>query len=306
MMITMADSLWLVAALALWCLGVLGSAALTGAAATAKLGRVFGALTLIAALLVPSCHAGVAVVVSALGVLGLGRGLDLARRPGGLSFWGRAWMMVALFDVREAVRRPPVFDLREAAWLAIHLFALAFGWTVVFDLAPALDGALSLVLRWGAGLVTCYALTESIQSLLLLGYRGLGVELPRVNVYPIVSTTLAEFWGRRWNRAVSGWLNDNLFFPFARRRKPGLGIAAAFAGSTALHFWFAWAPLDLAAGLMMSSYFVIHGAAMLLERRLAVSLWPRATRRGWSLAWIVLPSPLFIEPALQMLAAFRS
>jgi hypothetical protein len=302
----MPDSLALLAGLALYGVGALGCAALTGSRRTAKLGRLAGLLMLVSGLLVPPEHAGVRVGLAALGILGFGRSLDLARRSGGLSFAGRVWMMVALFDVRELERAPPRFDRREAAWLLAHLLAFAGAFVLAFELAPTLAGVGSWLLRWSAGLVTCYALTESIHSVLWLGYRGLGLKLPRVNDYPIVSTTLAEFWGRRWNRAVSGWLNDNLFFPLARRRKPELGILAAFAGSTALHFWFAWVPLDLGAGLMMAGYFVVHAAAMLLERSLGVSLWPPALRRSWSWAWVVLPSPLFIEPALQLLAAFRA
>jgi hypothetical protein len=146
--------------------------------------------------------------------------------------------------------------------------------------------------------------------------------------------------------------------PLARRRHATLGICAAFAGSTALHFWFAWVPLDLVGGSMMASFFVIHGAAMLLERQLGArgethrgssrrdfrrgreaetqlyrayckfrrqsprrkdqarcregfhhgllgaASWPRGVGRAWTLAWLLLPSPLFIEPALRMLAGF--
>ena len=55
---------------------------------------------------------------------------------------------------------------------------------------------------------------------------------------------------------------------------------------------------------MMAAYFVIHGAGMLLERRLGVGMWRVGARRAWTLAWVLVPSPLFIEPALRMLAGF--
>jgi hypothetical protein len=285
-------------------LAVLGCAAVTGSRSTARFAWLFGVLALCSPLLAPSSAVAVRTLLAAAATVVLGRGLDLTRRSDGLSFWGRAWLLVALFDVRAAQRVRPRFDRREALWLLLHLTALGLGGLVVFGLAPRLDGALAWITRWGAGLIACYGIVESVQSVLLLGYRGLGIELPRLNDFPIRSTTLAEFWGRRWNRAVSGWLNDYLFFPLARRRHPVLGIIAAFAGSCALHFWFAWAPLDLLAGLSMASFFAVHGAAMLLERTLVVSSWSLAARRSWTAAWIVVSCPLFIEPALRILAGF--
>jgi hypothetical protein len=288
-------------ALAVWVASVLACAALSGRQDPARRhARLLGIVALLSPILVPPTWVAARVLLAAFGVLVLGRSLDLVRRSAGLSFWGRVWMLTALFDAREAQRRAPRLDVREAAWLLAHVASTWLAWQLVFEHADA--GA--WLQRWGCGVILSYSLVESVQSALLLIYAGLGVEHRRVNDYPILSTTLAEFWGRRWNRAVSGWLNDNLFLPLARRRHATLGICAAFAGSTALHFWFAWVPLDLVGGAMMASFFVIHGAAMLLERQLGVASWPRAVRRAWTLAWLLLPSPLFIEPALRMLAGF--
>lgn len=288
-------------ALAVWAASVLGCAALSGRDdAARRCARLLGIVALLSPILAPPTWVAARVLLGAAGVLVLGRSLDLLRRGAGLSFWGRVWMLTALFDVREAQRGASRFDVREAAWLLVHLASSWLAWQLVFEHAD--QGA--RLQRWGCGVILLYALVESMQSTLLSIYAALGVTLPRVNDYPIISTTLVEFWGRRWNRAVSGWLNDNLFLPLARRRHATLGICAAFAGSTALHFWFAWVALDLVGGAMMASFFVIQGVAMLLERRLGLAAWPRAARRAWTLAWLLLPSPLFIEPALRMLAGF--
>jgi hypothetical protein len=297
----MTDAARFAVALTVWIASVLGCAALSGRTdSLRRYARVLGVVVWLSPLLVPPTWVAARVVLGAFAVLGFGRSLDLVRRPAGLSYWGRVWMLTAVFDVREAQRRPPRFDGREAAWLLVHFasFCVA-GWVVFVEV-----DASAWLLRWGLGVVVVYGLVESVQSVLLLVYAALGVELARVNDYPILSSSLAEFWGRRWNRAVSGWLNDNLFFPLARRRHAVLGICAAFAGSTVLHFWFAWVPLDLVGGMMMATYFVVHGAGMLLERYLGVATWRLGPRRTWTLAWVLLPSPLFIEPALRMLAGF--
>ena len=297
----MTDAARLALAVAMWLGGVLGAAVLSGRTdQLRRYARLFGVVALVSPLLLPPTWVAARMLATAFGVLAFGRSLDLVRRPGGLSFWGRVWLLTALFDVREAQRGRARLDGRELGWLLVHLVALGLAAFVVFGYASATEWAP----RWSCGVILQYAMVESAQSTFLIGYAVVGVELPRVNDYPIASTTLAEFWGRRWNRVVSGWLNDYLFFPLARRRRVALGICAAFAGSTALHFWFAWVPLDLVGGVMMAAYFVIQGLGMLIERRLGVARWPSVPRRAWTFAWLLLPSPLFIEPAMRMLAGF--
>lgn len=271
-----------------------------------ELGVVIAAIPCAAPLLLPSTWIVGRGIFAMLVTVSLGRALDLARRPAGLSFWGRVAMLTALFDVRAATRCSSRYDGPETLWFLAHLALAWLAWTAVFEFAPGLDAWGHWTLRWGAGLVLCYASVETVHAWVLMIYRGFGLGFPRINDRPILSTTLGEFWGRRWNRAVSGWLHDNFFLPLARRRHARLGICAAFAGSTALHFWFAWIPLDAVAGALMASFFVIHGVGLLLERRGGVARWGPNARRAWTAAWIVVPSPLFVEPALRLFAGLIS
>jgi hypothetical protein len=243
-------------------------------------------------------------VFVAFGVLALGRTLDLSLRLSQHRFGVRLWLLIALFDVRRATRVAARLDAAEARWLAVHALVAGVAAVGIVGIAPALDGLAYWLLRWSFGVCFCYASVEALHSLLLLAYGLGGVALPRINDAPIRSTLLAEFWGRRWNRVVAGWLRDYLFLPLARRRRPSLGVCAAFAGSTILHFWIAWVPLDLEAGLLMGSFFVTQGAALLLERRLGVERWSRARQRAWTSAWLQLCSPLFVEPALRIYFAW--
>jgi hypothetical protein len=245
-------------------------------------------------------------VLTAFGVLTLGRTLDLTLRPTPLSFGVRLWLLIGLFDVRRAQRIAARLDLAEARWLAIHAVVVGVAMLGIVRVAPEFEGPARWLVRWGFGVGFCYAAVETVHSILLIAYGLGGIGLPRINDAPIRSTTLAEFWGRRWNRVVAGWLRDYLFLPLARRRQATLGVCAAFAGSTIIHFWIAWVPLDLAAGLLMGSFFVVHALALLLERRLAVAGWPRAWQRGWTIAWLLLSSPLFVEPALRIYFAWAA
>ncbi|KIG17066.1 hypothetical protein DB30_03663 [Enhygromyxa salina] len=304
----MADLARLFVALAVWIAAVLACAYVSGREASPERSRYRGvaiaAIPTVAPLLLPPAWIVGRTILAVVVTVSLGRALDLARRPGGLSFWGRVWMLTALFDVRAVRRCSSRYDMAEIGWFAGHLVLAAGSWFAVFGLAPDLEGACRWALRWSCGLVLCYACIETVHALVLMIYRGFGLGFPRINDRPILSTTLSEFWGRRWNRAVSGWLHDNLFLPLARRRRAKLGICAAFAASTALHFWFAWVPLDRFAGALMASFFVVHGVGLLLERRAGVVGWPPSARRVWTAAWIAVPSPLFVEPALRLLAGF--
>jgi hypothetical protein len=304
----MPDAARLFVALAVWIAAVLGCAHVSGRDGPRERARYLGVgiamIAMAAPLLLPPAWIVGRTILLLLVTVSLGRALDLARRPAGLSFWGRVWMLTALLDVRAVKRCSSRYDGPETAWFLAHLALVPLTWLAVFELAPGLEGAGRWALRWGCGLVLCYACIETVHALVLMIYRGFGLWFPRINDRPILSTTLTEFWGRRWNRAVSGWLHDNLFLPLARRRRATLGICAAFAGSTALHFWFAWVPLDAFAGALMASFFVVHGVGLLLERRVGVANWGLSARRAWTAGWICVPSPLFVEPALRLLAGF--
>jgi hypothetical protein len=297
----------LIAALMIWAVVLLVCAALTRPQGRWRSAAIPVALAGLAApFVVPPEWVFARFVLALLTALVLGRSLDLALRDHSLSYRGRMWMFVALFDVRRVRRGPGGLDHRELAWLLVHAGLALVGWFGTFEWAPQLVGWSYWSCRWAAGLLFCYGLMESVHSTLLILYRAVGIHHVRINVQPIVSTTLVEFWGRRWNRVVAGWLRDYAFWPLARRGHPKLGIAAAFAASTALHFWVSWPPLGVVGGLTMGSFFVAHGAALLLERRLAVVHWPRGGQRAWTVAVLVVTSPLFVEPMLQILGALAS
>jgi hypothetical protein len=60
---------------------------------------------------------------------------------------------------------------------------------------------------------------------------ALGYAMEPVQRTPILSRSLAEFWGRRWNRIVGRWLRENAFEPFAKAGRPGTGSFVAFVAS---------------------------------------------------------------------------
>jgi len=227
---------------------------------------------------------------------GAARILDLARMRGRLMPVQRAVFVVALVDTRNLRWSRPRLDLtaftKPAVWLPIGLAAL---WVAArtHEHPP---------LRWTLGVLVVYALGEALEGL-LRGILGLmGAETPPLHRDPIAARSLREFWGERWNLVVNRWLRTHCYLPMARRRRPALGLGLAFLTSAALHAWFIGVALGPAMAASMGLYFVIEGLLLLIEGPLGVARWPEPLGRLWMLAGTVLPSPLFVEPILRLVA----
>jgi alginate O-acetyltransferase complex protein AlgI len=124
-------------------------------------------------------------------------------------------------------------------------------------------------------------------------YRACGIGVEKLWHCPIASTSLADFWGRRWNRIFSGMLREVLFFPLARRLGAGLALFAVFLYSGLLHENFSVAARS-GYGLPLV-YFAIQGLAMWSESRRAFrSLLQRRPWLGrlWTAAVVLGPVPL--------------
>ncbi|KAA8527024.1 hypothetical protein F0562_008747 [Nyssa sinensis] len=118
----------------------------------------------------------------------------------------------------------------------------------------------------------------------------IGLELERPSDEPYFATSLQDFWGRRWNLAVTNILRHTVY-------KPVRSASAAVIGSK-------WAPLlavltsFLVSGLMhellfyfvtgatptweMTSFFVLHGVCVVVEMGVK-----RALTDRWRLHWAV-------------------
>jgi hypothetical protein len=225
------------------------------------------------------------------------RTLDLWRDPTPWSIGRRILLVIALFDSRQARREPARLDpagaLRAVGFGALGLAGL---WGA-FVLAPRFAGAPAWGLRWLCGLVFVYALPEAIAGGLRSAGAAVGVAIPELHRDPIAAASLREFWGVRWNRTVGSWLRRHFWLPFARRRRPVHGLAAAFAASALLHAWFAGVALGPGGAAVMGSYFLVQGVLVGLEARLAL---PGPAGRVFALLGAGLPAPLFVEPILRV------
>jgi hypothetical protein len=115
---------------------------------------------------------------------------------------------------------------------------------------------------------------------------------------PIAATTLGDFWGQRWNRLVSGFLREVLFYPLARRVGPRAALFAVFLYSG---FYHEFVSFMIQAGYGGPTlYFLVQFLGVMIEnlrpvrRFLQKFTW---LSRCWTFAVVVLPVGLVVQPA---------
>mgnify|MGYP001596851415 CR=1 FL=1 len=161
---------------------------------------------------------------------------------------------------------------------------------VVWSTTGSLAGATALVLP-GISLVLHFGLFNIAAG----AWRALGIDADSLFRAPLLSTTLKEFWGRRWNLAFSEMTAAGVYRPVSGLAGRRAGIAAAFLASGLLHELAISGPVKAGFGLPLL-YFAIHAVAMLVEPRLPLERHPWLGR-AWTTAWLLLPLPLLFHPA---------
>ncbi|XP_022152669.1 acyl-CoA--sterol O-acyltransferase 1-like [Momordica charantia] len=114
----------------------------------------------------------------------------------------------------------------------------------------------------------------------------LGAELePQFND-PYFSTSLQDFWGRRWNLMVTGILNPTVYKPTIRLAAPVVGrkwapllaVLATFFVSAMMHELIFYYLGRMRPDWEVSRFFAVHGVALTVEI-LAKKAWPEKCRR---------------------------
>jgi hypothetical protein len=179
------------------------------------------------------------------------------------------------------------------------LLNLAAG-AVLLHVAPRLfpPGTPLLIRAWtglvGVALLRLFATCD----LWVLVFRRIGFPVDNAWDNPPAATSLRDFWGRRWNRIMSGMMRDLLFLPLARRIGVIAAGAAVFVYSGVLHEF-----VSVLAGGGYGGptlYFLIQGAGFLFEgtrfaRRFLVG--SALIGRCWTALVVLAPLPLVVPPA---------
>ena len=126
-----------------------------------------------------------------------------------------------------------------------------------------------------------------------LCWRTAGVNAAPIMRSPIAATSLARFWGGRWNRAFSDFMQPHFFVPWAKRFGARDAMLGVFLLSGLLHELVISVPARGGYGLP-TAYFAVQAAGFCLERG-PVGAWLGLGRgfRGWVFTMIIAAGPLY-------------
>jgi hypothetical protein len=217
-------------------------------------------------------------------------------KPEWLTPGRRVWQVLVPFDVRATRRVAPGLDSHSLQRVGVGGAIAALTMWYAIRYSGHLPPALVLLAELASALVVTYALMEFISETIRSLHRLVGIEVPPLQRDPILSCSVSEFWGERWNLPITRWLNEFFFRPWARRGQAATGTILAFVVSTALHAWLFFAAVGALGGLLAASFFLVQIPAVLVERQLRIRTWPVAVRRAWTLGFLIMTSPLFVWP----------
>ena len=162
-------------------------------------------------------------------------------------------------------------------------------------------------------LVVYFALLLDSLALLLQGVsRLLGASVEPVFLSPFQSTSVREFWGRRWNRFISRFALMRIALPLKAKPR-SLQLLAVFGASGLFHEYFVFGTIHSISFVgPMSVFFLLQALVVLAEGALQ-RLIPKKhflRRSAWlqnrvghlfTLLWMVCSAPLFFLPLKSLL-----
>ncbi len=224
--------------------------------------------------------------------------------------WAFAWPGLNLNQFLHG----PAAKVSRREWLAAA-GKTAFGASIIWGGLRLLPSAPPLLVGWVGMIGIAFLLHFGVFHLLANLWRSVGFGATPMMANPIGATSLASFWGHRWNRAFSDLMGPHVFRPLARRFGATAAIAAVFLVSGILHEMVISVPARGGFG-GPTFYFVAQGAGLLFERSAAGQRRGLGRRvRGWLFTFCVTALPAYwlfhptfvhrvILPLLRALGAF--
>jgi predicted DCC family thiol-disulfide oxidoreductase YuxK len=187
-------------------------------------------------------------------------------------------------DPGAFMERAPLARTEGCKPWGIAVVKLALGLSCLFWWSRFLHGTV-----WSVPLAlfgTMLTLHFGAFELIAFAWRRAGREVLPIMNRPLLATGLLDFWSRRWNLAFRDMAHVLVFRPVRKRWGSTLGLVAVFLASGLLHDLMISLPARGGYGLP-TLYFLIQGAACMLERRLKTSALQQCM-----LAYVFLLGPL--------------
>jgi Membrane bound O-acyl transferase family len=186
----------------------------------------------------------------------------------------------------------PVKPLTFTAWL-FALFETMLGAVVLWVVARSVPQSYPLVRGWVGMLGLIQMLHFGTFKIAALLWQRLGVDAKPIMFAPLRSTSLGEFWGKRWNLGFRQVAHQLIFRPLHRPLGAGAASFLVFIASGLIHDLVISLPARAGYGLP-TGYFLLQGAGVAIERsRFGRRLGLGRGVRGWCFTIVLLAAPAF-------------
>jgi predicted DCC family thiol-disulfide oxidoreductase YuxK len=165
--------------------------------------------------------------------------------------------------LRTSTGKMPMFP-RTRANAAVAIAKILLGTVLLFGLARLAPHP--FVTGWIGMIGMILALHFGMFALFAIAWRTYGLEVRPIMDAPLNSTSLGEFWGRRWNGAFNQLAFENVFRPVGRSTGPILGTIVAFLASGLIHELVISLPARTGYGLP-TAYFLLQGCGIITQHR---------------------------------------
>ena len=172
-------------------------------------------------------------------------------------------------------------SLQEWIWAALKT---ALGIGLLWIVARRIPTEQDLLRGWIGLFGLIFLLHFGSFHLIALFWQAMGIDAEPIMSRPILSKTLSEFWGKRWNLGFRQLAHDLIFRPLYKH----IGVAAAgllvFLASGLIHDLVISLPARGGYGLP-TGYFMLQGLGVTLERS---TLGRRLGLQRGAAAWIFM------------------
>lgn len=192
----------------------------------------------------------------------------------------------AFLDSTKKVTSPGVGD-----WIWA-ITKVLFGATLFWRVAQVIAPHSALLAGWVGMTGLVFLLHFGFFHLLALAWQSAGVNAQAIMQSPHRATSLAEFWGARWNLGFRQLTHDLVFAPVRRRAGLAIAILGAFLISGLLHDLVISLPAGAGYGLP-TVYFLLQGLGVLMERSsTGTELRLGRGMRGWLFMLVMTAIPV--------------
>jgi hypothetical protein len=193
----------------------------------------------------------------------------------------------AFLDSRLRVPPPA-----PTTWLRAT-FKTILGAILLWAVARSIPQGQPLLRGWVGMLGLILLLHFGTFQIVALLWQSLGVRAEPIMSAPLRSTSLGEFWGKRWNLGFRQLAHELIFRPLYRRLGPDTAAFSVFVVSGLIHDLVISLPARGGYGLP-TLYFLLQGAGVTVERsQFGKRLGLGEGVRGWCFMAVFLTAPVF-------------